>query len=156
MNKFAHSVMAGRELALRMFVGEQLEAVEKVAAAHGQIDESVATELNDVLDELSYREQQEKVAYNQGALNTLSEMYQVLSTGKVNRAEVLGQIKTAMATAQEVFPVPHNEKEDEKMVDYMIRGFAEKVAALNQIEVTQGLLEKCAEVVIEHLADVNG
>lgn len=112
MNKFAHSYMSGQDLIVRMYTGEEADAVNKVASEGGELDEQYVENIQDFVDEQEFHDNQVKIAHNVGTIVAFTKVAEYLQSDDFDAEKFLEELDFAIKTAQETLPIPANEDED--------------------------------------------
>lgn len=149
MKKQAYSEMYGRELATRAFVETESKSIEKSANNGEDVDQSRAQHVASLVDDLTYREEQQKLAYNNGAYQMLNEFKTALEEGADTDA-LAKEAEEAMEDLQKEAMRPADEEEDREMSGRMVKGAAEAISALTGQEMTDEVKEAAQEIVANH------
>lgn len=151
MDKLAFSEMLGREIALHLFLESEVDGVEKTASAGGEVDEDYLASIESALDEVAYREGQQKIAHNNGAYSVLANMAEALESDDFDPNALLGEIKTAMVAIEESAVVPHSEEEDQGMYGALVKGASDMLSNLTESDLDDNLVEVATAAVNDYL-----
>lgn len=155
MKKQAYSEMYGRELATRAFVETESEAIEKSADQNEDVDRNRVQAVASLVDDLTYREEQQKLAYQNGAFNMLNEFKTALEEGADPEA-LAKEAEEAMEDLQKEAMRPENEEEDQEMYSRMVKGAAEAMCSLTGQEMSEEVKEAAQDLVNHHVSGEEG
>jgi hypothetical protein len=151
MDKLAFCEMHGRELGLRLFLESEVEGIQKAASTNRNLNGDYVEAIDAHLDEIAYRDEQQKLAHNNGAYGILAEMAAALEEGEFDREALLGEVKQAMVAIQDAAVIPANEEEDAAMFEAMVKGAATMIAFQTGQEIDDDVIEAAAELVASQL-----
>lgn len=148
MNKVAYCRLFGRELGSRAFANQRGEKLEKQA---DNASEQEVAQVNSLINDLQFREMKEKLAFNDGAYEMLSEFEEAIEKG-ASANEIKSKVQEAKKELEKQAMAPTNEEENEQMFDAMVKGAAEQTAMLaGQNEVTEDTLSAARDLVAKEL-----
>lgn len=154
MDKQAYSEMYGRELATRAFVRHESNQLEK-SANNGDVNEQRLANAQALLNDLKYREEQNKLAFNRGKLAVLTQLDDMLSGEKTastgDLADMVDEARNELAKTASM--APETEGEDEEMFESMVKGAAEAAAFLHGEELTEDIVDSARDLVAAHYSN---
>lgn len=152
MNKLAYCEMYGRELAVRAFVNSQSKNLEKQANADDQeVNTAAVQQVSGLVDDLAYREKQQKLAFQNGVYRTLDEFETAIKEG-ADADAILDQVKEAKQGLSKEAMAPEDENEDQEMFDRMQKGASDMYCFLTGQEPTDEIKEAARDLVASQFA----
>jgi hypothetical protein len=149
MDKQAYSEMFGRELATRAFVETETQSIEKSADSGEDVDRGRAQRVASLVDDLTYREKQQKLAFQNGAFKMLDEFQSALEDGE-DPQKLAKEAEEAKQDLQKEAMQPTDEEEDRQMSGRMVKGAAEAMATLTGQEMNDNIKQAARELVANH------
>jgi hypothetical protein len=149
MDKQAYSEMFGRELATRAFVETETQSIEKSADSGEDVDRGRAQRVASLVDDLTYREKQQKLAFQNGAFKMLDEFQSALEDSE-DPQKLAKEAEEAKQDLQKEAMQPTDEEEDRQMSGRMVKGAAEAMATLTGQEMNDNIKQAARELVANH------
>jgi hypothetical protein len=154
MNKLAHAEMVGRDLMLRLYLGDEAEGLDKAASSNMEIDGDHLDSIDSMIDEVEFRDYQQKLAHNNGAFAAFSKVAEALEAGADAEA-LYNEISGAMNKIASSLPASESEDEDETMFAAMVKGASEMAGSLYGIEVDEDVVGVAAQQVANALSNLS-
>jgi deoxyribodipyrimidine photolyase len=151
MDKQAYSEMFGRELATRAFVETETQSIEKSADNGEDVSQDRARRVASLVDDLTYREEQQKLAFQNGAYKMLNEFKTALEEG-ADRQALAKEAEEAMEEFSKEAMQPENEEEDKEMSGRMVKGAAEAIQQLTGQEMNDDIKQAARDLVANHFS----
>lgn len=151
MDKQAYSEMFGRELATRAFVETETQSIEKSANNGEDVSQDRARRVASLVDDLTYREEQQKLAFQNGAYKMLNEFKTALEEG-ADREALAKEAEEAMEEFSKEAMQPETEQEDKEMSGRMVKGAAEAIQQLTGQEMNDDIKKAARDLVANHFS----
>lgn len=149
MDKEAYSEMYGRELATRAFIETETQSIEKSANNGEDVSQDRAQRVASLVDDLTYREEQQKLAYQNGAYEMLNEFQEALQNG-ADPQKLAKEAQEAKADLEKEAMQPETDQEDAQMSRRMVKGAAQAMATLTGQQINDDIEDAARELVASH------
>lgn len=149
MDKQAYSEMFGRELATRAFIETETQSIEKSANNGEDVSQERAQHVASLVDDLTYREEQQKLAFQNGAYKMLNEFKSALENGEDPQA-LAKEAEEAMNDLSKEAMQPADQEEDREMSSRMVKGAAEAICTLTGQEMSDDIQDAARDLVANH------
>ena len=154
MDKLSYFRNVGINLGLKLQLEAEVDHVEKVASAGGQIEDGVEESLAGLAEQFEFQDAQNAVSYDTGAYEALAKIAAAFESSDTDAEELYGEIKEAMFAIEAGLPDPQNDQEHEEMVAELIKGASEGLAIAQAAdEITEEMIDTAADLVVGMLSD---